>query len=133
MNENKEKREVKVSLPLLIAIIAIIIVGAVFGLSMFFNGNNQQIAQNPNNEIINNENSGNNENANNNNNEIISDVAGNEDESGNAAGEKNNTNQNNANKKGISDFDLSFLKLENQKENKIYSPLSIKYALNMLE
>ena len=33
----------------------------------------------------------------------------------------------------ISNFDLSFLKLENQKENKIYSPLSIKYALKMLE
>lgn len=32
-----------------------------------------------------------------------------------------------------SDFDLSFLKLENEKENKIYSPLSIKYALKMLE
>lgn len=29
-------------------------------------------------------------------------------------------------------FDLSFLKLENTKENKIYSPLSIKYALAML-
>lgn len=33
----------------------------------------------------------------------------------------------------ILDFDLSFLKIENQKENKIYSPLSIKYALKMLE
>ncbi len=32
-----------------------------------------------------------------------------------------------------SDFNLLFLKLENQKENKIYSPLSIKYALKMLE
>lgn len=30
-------------------------------------------------------------------------------------------------------FDLVFLKLENQKENKVYSPLSIKYALKMLE
>lgn len=29
-------------------------------------------------------------------------------------------------------FDLSFLKLENEKVNKIYSPLSIKYALQML-
>lgn len=33
----------------------------------------------------------------------------------------------------FSKFDLSFLKLENGKENKIYSPLSIKYALKMLE
>lgn len=33
----------------------------------------------------------------------------------------------------VSNFDLSFLKLENQKENKVYSPLSIKYALKMLE
>ena len=31
------------------------------------------------------------------------------------------------------EFDLSFLKLENKKENLIYSPLSIKYALKMLE
>lgn len=30
-------------------------------------------------------------------------------------------------------FDLYFLKLENSKENKVYSPLSIKYALRMLE
>ena len=32
----------------------------------------------------------------------------------------------------LGDFDLQFLKLENKKENKIYSPLSIKYALEML-
>ena len=30
----------------------------------------------------------------------------------------------------FSKFDLSFLKFENEKENKIYSPLSIKYAFN---
>ena len=30
-------------------------------------------------------------------------------------------------------FDLYFLQLENEKQNKIYSPLSIKYALAMLE
>ena len=33
----------------------------------------------------------------------------------------------------LSKFDLSFLKFENEKKNKIYSPLSIKYALKMLE
>ena len=33
----------------------------------------------------------------------------------------------------ISNFDLSYLKIENKKENKIYSPLSIKYTLKMLE
>ena len=33
----------------------------------------------------------------------------------------------------LSEFDLSFLKMENGKENMIYSPLSIKYALKMLE
>ena len=33
----------------------------------------------------------------------------------------------------LSDFDLSFLKLEDKKENLVYSPLSIKYALKMLE
>lgn len=32
----------------------------------------------------------------------------------------------------LSKFDLSFLKFENGKENKIYSPLSIKYAFKML-
>ena len=32
-----------------------------------------------------------------------------------------------------SDFSMQFLKLENNKENMIYSPLSIKYALNMLK
>lgn len=35
--------------------------------------------------------------------------------------------------KEISNFDYAFLKLENGKENKIYSPLSIRYALNMLK
>lgn len=32
----------------------------------------------------------------------------------------------------LEDFDLSFLQLENDKKNKVYSPLSIKYALEML-
>lgn len=32
----------------------------------------------------------------------------------------------------LDDFDIAFLKLENEKENVIYSPLSIKYALKML-
>lgn len=34
---------------------------------------------------------------------------------------------------GLSNFDLSFLKIENPRKNMIYSPLSIKYALGMLE
>ena len=33
----------------------------------------------------------------------------------------------------ISDLDINFLKLENNKKNIIYSPLSIKYALSMLK
>lgn len=33
---------------------------------------------------------------------------------------------------GLEDFDLYFMKLENEKVNKVYSPLSIKYALAML-
>ena len=33
----------------------------------------------------------------------------------------------------LEDFDLYFLQLENNKENKVYSPISIKYALSMLE
>ena len=32
----------------------------------------------------------------------------------------------------LTDFDLYFMQLENKKENKVYSPLSIKYALEML-
>jgi len=31
------------------------------------------------------------------------------------------------------DFEFSFLKMENNKKNMVYSPLSIKYALNMLQ
>lgn len=34
--------------------------------------------------------------------------------------------------KSDKNFNLSFLKLENEKKNKIYSPLSIKYALSMV-
>ena len=33
---------------------------------------------------------------------------------------------------GVDDLDLTFLKMENTEENKIYSPLSIKYALAIL-
>lgn len=33
---------------------------------------------------------------------------------------------------GLENFDLEFLKLENEEKNKVYSPLSIKYALEML-
>lgn len=54
----------------------------------------------------------------------------------------NNANQNNNIENEIntpvqitsemSEFPIDFLKLENQKQNMIYSPLSIKYALNML-
>ena len=33
---------------------------------------------------------------------------------------------------GLEDFDLYFLKLEEEAKNKVYSPLSIKYALSML-
>lgn len=36
-------------------------------------------------------------------------------------------------KANIDSFDFNFLKLENQKENKVYSPLSIKYSLKILE
>ena len=33
---------------------------------------------------------------------------------------------------GLEDFDIYFLQLENEEKNKVYSPLSIKYALEML-
>lgn len=48
------------------------------------------------------------------------------------SGEKSDV-ENNSGEYKISKIDLSFLKMENEKENKIYSPLSIKYALKMLE
>ena len=32
----------------------------------------------------------------------------------------------------LESFDFYFLQLENERENKVYSPLSIKYALGML-
>lgn len=35
----------------------------------------------------------------------------------------------NLEKNQLSNFDIAFLKVENNKENKIYSPLSIKYTL----
>lgn len=47
--------------------------------------------------------------------------------------EENQEDNSNLLKNGISKFDLSFLKFENEEKNKIYSPLSIKYALKMLE
>ena len=34
---------------------------------------------------------------------------------------------------GLEDFDMHFLSLENEEKNKVYSPLSIKYALEMLK
>lgn len=44
-----------------------------------------------------------------------------------------NVNNDNEEQDTPNDFALKFLKLENEKENKVYSPLSIKYALKMLE
>lgn len=66
---------------------------------------------------------------------------------GNNNGEKDNNNTENTNTvdtnsdikseyrllgNTLQKFDLAFLKLENKEENKVYSPLSIKYALEML-
>lgn len=49
---------------------------------------------------------------------------------------EHNTTQGNANivnsVNAANDFEIQFLKLENNKQNMIYSPLSIKYALKML-
>ena len=42
-------------------------------------------------------------------------------------------NKNNIKLDDAKDFNYVFLKLENKKENKIYSPLSIRYAMKMLE
>ena len=43
-----------------------------------------------------------------------------------------NTNEYRMSGNSIEKFDLAFLKLENQEKNKVYSPLSIKYSLEML-
>lgn len=66
-------------------------------------------------------------------NEAISDVENNT--SSDIINDNDEENKITNNKTGdyISEFDISFLKLENEKVNKIYSPLSIKYALKMLE
>ena len=55
--------------------------------------------------------------------------------SNNTVGQNNNTLQNQnqkVNSENDYEFAMKFLKLENNNKNKIYSPLSIKYALNML-
>lgn len=62
-------------------------------------------------------------------NQIMGDVEENKDSPIIADSNDVNTNIENY----ISKFDISFLKLENEKVNKIYSPLSIKYGLKMLE
>ena len=46
--------------------------------------------------------------------------------------EKKNTSKYEIKSKSLEDFDLSFLQLENERTNKVYSPLSIKYTLGML-
>lgn len=48
------------------------------------------------------------------------------------ANDKNSTGET-KDLKELTNFNYAFLKLENGKENKIYSPLSIRYALNMLK
>ena len=48
-------------------------------------------------------------------------------------GYKQVANLGGCNSNSLEKFDLYFLQLENGKQNKIYSPLSIKYALEMLE
>lgn len=62
-------------------------------------------------------------------NQIMVDVEKNKESPIIADSDDGNTNIENY----ISKFDISFLKLENEKVNKIYSPLSIKYGLKMLE
>ena len=59
---------------------------------------------------------------------LISLGEGNENEVGDNKYESADTITSNS----LQNFDLSFLKLENSNVNKIYSPLSIKYALGML-
>lgn len=56
-----------------------------------------------------------------------------ENESNKILEEKEENVENKVVGKSLSNFDLNFLKQENQEENKIYSPLSIKAALKMLE
>ena len=46
---------------------------------------------------------------------------------------KNNNSEYRISDSALSSFDLYFMQKENNKKNKIYSPLSIKYALSMLK
>ena len=122
MEENKEKKYIKISLgtfTVLIVSMLILGVATVLGFQKANEINNTpQLTKNEqkqqNTEIITNNNQ----------------------KSEQTIQQNNNKNTNAENKildNNLSDFDLSFLKLENKKENKIYSPLSIKYALKMLE
>lgn len=113
--DSSKKREVKVNLPLLIAIFLIIVVIAIVVLkcTVFKDENEDKYIENlPFVDIVH---SGNTEN--------------------NQGGTDTNRNEKEENKtpvKVVTNFDLSFLKLENSLKNNLYSPLSIKYALNML-
>jgi len=105
----EEKKYVKISLgtAIAIAIIFILVICAliIFGF-YYYNLNNKDQNENTNSNVITNTN--------------------------NSENYENNTE--NEPKIDVSDdFEYKFLKLENKKENVVYSPLSIKYALKMLE
>ncbi len=69
---------------------------------------------------------------------IVIGISNNNDSKNNINTEQEKTAQNENTQKDIekenedSDLNFKFLKMENKKENIVYSPLSIKYALNML-
>lgn len=69
-----------------------------------------------------------------NDNQDLSDVDNKDEEKGQIKAEYNDvTMPNPIVGNAIEDFDFKFLQIENQKSNKVYSPISIKYALKMIE
>ena len=99
-----EKKQIKISLKAFI-IIAVIVIAVIVGFGEYFFYQGQEIKEEGKIEST----------------DEISKI------------QQNVVNNNRIEDNNLSNFDLSFLKLENARENKIYSPLSIKYALKMLE
>ena len=116
MGENKENK-ISLGTAICLAIIFILLIG-IIGLFYYFNMKKiEKSKENTNNEVKTSQ---------------VENVNTTEINKSNAT-TTNNREPKYVIKNGLSDFDLSFLQIENTEKNKIYSPLSIKYALKMLE
>ena len=116
MGENKENK-ISLGTAICLAIIFILLIG-IIGLFYYFNMKKVETSkENTNNEVKTSQ---------------VENVNTTEINKSNAT-TTNNREPKYVIKNGLSDFDLSFLQIENTEKNKIYSPLSIKYALKMLE